>query len=563
MIETESEKTLARLLYFGLPLITVFLINGAVTDPVNTPKFFLLGSIAVACFLVILRNSSQLVVRGMRTWFVLTLLFVLISLEVLLVSPAPLAQSLYGVYGRNNGFLTYLFLSIILLASAQLRSRKSYEKILFGLITAGVFNVLYCGWVLAFGEILSWNNPYGNILGTFGNPNFIGAYLGIFVTVWVAFAIAPSTHKYFKLASIFLLPLAMIEIVQSNAIQGRVLMVAGFGLVGFFWVNSRFRNIKLSSAYVIATMVVSSFALAGALQKGPLAVYVYKRSVSLRGQYWLAGWNAGSDHPLTGVGFDSFGDWYRRTRDPHALDLPGVNTVVNTAHNVPLDIFAFGGWPLFVSYLVLLVYTAIKIIKLSRNVKFYDPIFVGLVGAWSTYQLQSIISINQIGLAIWGWSLSGLIVGYEFVINREALANGEANKIKARPGKTKVINSSMFAGVGLLVGALISVPPLNADLRWRSAQVSRDATQLENSMKPSYMNPQNTFKLLNTIQVFEESGLNEIAHTYALKAVEFNPESYDSWKFLFLIKNSTDVERASALSNMKRLDPLNPDVTAY
>jgi hypothetical protein len=216
-----------------------------------------------------------------------------------------------------------------------------------------------------------------------------------------------------------------------------------------------------------------------------------------------------------------------------------------------------------VSYVVLLAYTAIKIIKLSRNVKSYDPIFVGLVGAWSTYQLQSIISINQIGLAIWGWSLSGLIVGYEFVINREALANGEANKIKAKPGKTKVINSSMFAGIGLLVGALISVPPLNADLRWRSAQVSRDATQLENSMKPSYMNPQNTFKLLNTIQVFEESGLNELAHTYALKAVDFNPESYDSWKFLFLIKNSTDVERANALSNMKRLDPLNPDVTAY
>lgn len=562
MIEKDSEKTLARLLYFGLPLITVFLINGSVTDPVNTPKFFLLGSIAVASFLVVLRNANQLMARGTRILGAMILLFFLVSVGVLFASPAPLVQSLYGVYGRNSGFLTYLFLSLILLASAQLRLRKSFGKILYGLMAAGVINVLYCGWVLAFGEILSWNNPYGNILGTFGNPNFIGAYLGIFVTVWLAFAIAPTTHKYFKLASIFLFPLALIEIVASRAIQGRVLMVAGFGLVGFFWINSRFRNVKLSSTYVISSIVVSGFALMGALQKGPLEPYIYKRSVSLRGQYWLAGWNAGSEHPLTGVGFDSFGDWYRRARDLHALELPGVNTVVNTAHNVPLDIFASGGWPLFVSYISLLVYTVLKIIKLSKIIKSYDPIFVGLVSAWSTYQLQSIISINQIGLAIWGWSLSGLIIGYEFVLKREALANGEANKTRPKPGKTKVVSSSMFAGVGLLVGALISVPPLNADLRWRTAQVSRDATQLENSLKPSYLNPQNTFKYLNTIQVFEENNLNDLSHRYALNAVQFNPESYDSWKFLFLIKGSSDAERADALSNMKRLDPLNPDVTA-
>jgi O-antigen ligase len=562
MIENELEKTLARLLYFGLPLITVFLINGSVTDPVNVPKFFLLGAVAVASLLVMLGNPAGLLIRGMRTWFALTALFALISVLVLLASPAPIVQSMYGVYGRNSGFLTYIFLSMILLASAQIRVQKNFEKILYGLLCAGVVNVLYCGWVLAFGEILSWNNPYGNILGTFGNPNFIGAYLGIFVTVWFAFAVAPGTHKYYKFASLLLLPLAFIEIVLSNAIQGRVLMLAGFGLVGFFWLHARFRNIKMSFVYGMAMVLVGSFALAGALQKGPLAAYIYKRSVSLRGQYWLAGWKTGSDHPLSGVGFDSFGDWYRRARDAHALDLPGINTVVNTAHNVPLDIFASGGWPLFLSYIALLAYTAVKIFKLFTVVKSYDPIFVGLVSAWFTYQLQSIISINQIGLAVWGWSLSGLIVAYEFVVTRRGVSKDDQNGFKVKRAKSRVISYSMLAGIGLLVGALISVPPLNADVRWRSAQVSRDASQLESSLKPSYMNPQNTFKLLNVIQVFEENGLNELAHTYALEAVKFNPESYDSWKFLFLIKNSTDPERATALSNMKRLDPLNPDVTA-
>jgi len=52
---------------------------------------------------------------------------------------------------------------------------------------------------------------------------------------------------------------------------------------------------------------------------------------------------------------DSFGDSYRRMRDPRALELPGVNTVVNAPHNVPIDIFAFGGWTMFIFYLLILL----------------------------------------------------------------------------------------------------------------------------------------------------------------------------------------------------------------
>lgn len=561
MNERLLEKTLAKLLFLGLPLVSIFLINGSVTDPVNTPKFFVLGIVAVASLFVAIMNFSEILSRKNWIWISLLAAFVFLSTGTLLSSSAPLTQSLYGVYGRNNGFLTYLFLSFLFLAGTLLRDRDSYQKIVVGLLVAGCVNVFYCGWVLSFGEILSWSNPYGNILGTFGNPNFIGAFLGIFVSVWLAYVIAPKTNKYFKLASVVVLPLAALEIVLSHAIQGRVLMVAGFALVGFYWVKTRFKNNVLSLTYLISLLVVGSIALAGALQKGPLTELIYKRSVSLRGQYWLAGWNTGTEHPLTGVGFDSFGDWYRRARNARALSLPGVDTVVNTAHNVPLDIFAFGGWPLFMTYLALILYTAKKILRLSKRIDTFDPVFVGLVCAWATYQLQSIISINQIGLAVWGWALSGLIIGYEFMLNREDSLTLD-NKKRRISTSVSVFSPPMLASVGLLVGALLAVPPLNADLKWRKAQVSRDATQLEKSLEPSYMNPQNTYKYLNTIQVFEENGLNVLAHRYALEAVDFNPDNYDSWKFLFLIKNSTDSERERALSNMKRLDPLNPDVTS-
>ena len=85
---------------------------------------------------------------------------------------------------------------------------------------------------------------------------------------------------------------------------------------------------------------------------------------------------------------------------------------------------------------------------------------------------------------------------------------------------------------------------------------------IEESMKSDYFNPHNSVKFSVNIQGLENSGFPELAHKYTLQAVSWNPDEFSFWKLLYLIKNSTDEERALAVSNLKRLDPLNPDVTA-
>jgi hypothetical protein len=62
------------------------------------------------------------------------------------------------------------------------------------------------------------------------------------------------------------------------------------------------------------------------------------------------------------------------------------------------------------------------------------------------------------------------------------------------------------------------------------------------------------------VQLLEESKLYDLAYKYAKVGVDFNPDNFDSWKVLYLITNSTAEDKALALENMKRLDPLNPDV---
>lgn len=558
MLSPAKEKVLGRLLYLGVPFISIFVVTESVTDPVNAPKLLILGAVGFGCLPILLQEVKQLLSRQYILLTSLVALFVLVSTFVFFASRAPMTQSLYGVYGRNNGYLGYFFLAVILLAAAAMSQKKSYEGLIWGLVVAGIINVIYCGWVIAFGDFVSWSNPYGNILGTFGNPNFIGAFLGIFSTVWFAILFSGESRKWFKYASVVVIPLTLFEIVDSDAIQGRVLFLGGLAITFYFWLRFRFQNRYLTSAYLTAVASLGILAIAGALQKGPLTDLIYKTSVSLRGQYWLAGWNTGQDHPFTGVGYDAFGDWYRRMRDIQALSTPGPNTVVNTAHNVPLDLFAFGGWPLFMSYLSLVVFVAVKILRKTQKLEHYDWVFIALASAWTCYQVQSLISINQIGLAAWGWVLSGAVVGYIRVSDSIDVQN-LPKKTPVQKGN-ELFSPSILVWLGMVIGALVAAPPISADLKWMEAQRSRSVIELENSLVPMYLNPQNSSKYVNSIRAFEESGLFDLARKYALEATEFNPENYDSWRALYVIKNSTEAEKGLALTNMKRLDPLNPNV---
>jgi hypothetical protein len=201
-----------------------------------------------------------------------------------------------------------------------------------------------------------------------------------------------------------------------------------------------------------------------------------------------------------------------------------------------------------------------------RRERKFELTFVILVATWAGYQLQSIISINQIGLAIWGWILTGALVAYERV-TREAqvstISESKANnKIKGRSSSSLPPQIPIIATIGGIVGLIIALPPLSADVKWRSAMLARTLPALEETMNASYFNPQNSSMYQINIQTLEQSNLFDLSHKYALEAVKWNPEVFDLWKVLYLIRNSTAEEKALALENMKRLDPLNPDVTS-
>jgi len=566
MINQLAERTIARVLGIGSGFVAILVITGTVTDPVNVTKLFALGGVAAAALAVLLAFGLQELWANSKTLVVLVGLFLVASLNAIVSSDAPLTQNLYGAYGRNTAFVAYILLMSVILSTAVLRREASFKYLIWGLFGAGFVNVIYCSWVIAFGDFVPWSNPYGNILGTFGNPNFIGAFLGLFAASMVAYSVKQGTSAVIRVGVLVAFLVTIYAIIDSNAIQGRVVVAAGLGIVGFYIVRSKFEAMIAQVVYVVFVSISGAFALLGALQIGPLTQYIYKTSVSLRGQYWQAGLNIGSDHPFTGVGFDTYGDWYRRARDTQALILPGPNTTTNAAHNVPLDVFAFGGWPLFTSYLGILTLSVVAIIKVTRRNRKYDAVFVTLTTAWSCYQLQSIISINQIGLAVWGWLFGGALIAYEIAtrpkVDESPIVQGKgknAKNAKKKQGE-QVITSTLIAGVGAVIGLLIAAPPYSADAKWRTALASQDVAKVEAALVPGYLNPANSYKYASAVQLLEDSKLSDLALKYAKIGVQFNPNNFDAWRLLYLISKSSPEEKALALENMKRLDPKNPNV---
>ena len=163
--------------------------------------------------------------------------------------------------------------------------------------------------------------------------------------------------------------------------------------------------------------------------------------------------------------------------------------------------------------------------------------------------------------------LTGAAVAYERVTrNVSAASSNTVDKTRTtnrkKNAESEQMKALLLSSVFGIVGLLIALPPFTADSQWRNAQVARSVQALEKSMKSGYFNPPNSMKYMTNNQTLEQSNLPDLAHKYALEAVKWNPEGFELWKVLYLVRNSTEAEKLLALENMKRLDPLNPDVTS-
>ncbi len=510
-------------------------------------------SASIAFFLLLpLLKSKRL--GSYRVLLLLLVLFFLQMIFVLVVSPGDKWQQFFGAGGRQTGFLTYLSLVVLTLSAAFSSSNILNQKVSKALFAAGSLSIIY-GLIQAAGlDPIGWTNPYSPVFGFFGNPNFQASFLGFSAAAVTVFLLSKGTKILWRVLSGLFVFLALYVIYESKSQQG--FLVYGIGstmavIILFFKTKNlfKFRFLILGGAVVGFIGVILDI-----LQKSPWNSILYKPSVSFRGDYWRAGWKMTTEHPLFGVGLDSYRDWYYRSRDLVTASRPESLNYTDSAHNIFLDFSANGGLPLLLIYLALVILTFISAMKVLKRMQGFDAFFVAVLIVWIGYMAQSLISINQIGLAVWGWLTSGLIIGYE-IKTRSAIDVSAKDQTKSRKSHHEA-GVSMRIGAGLVVGLALGLPAFLADANFRS---SIDSRNIERITATADKWPQDVIRMNYISRLFLQNNLPEKALEIARKSVVAAPDNFQAWKILYELPNVPTSEKAQALKMMKKLNPLATD----
>ena len=555
LMNKKLETSLTKFLSFGLFLVTVTIIAGPVSDPVNISKLFVLGTFSFGSAIIFLDEDFRRRLIESKFEILVFIAFIISSILATIFSSQPFQRSLYGISGRNFGLITLFSYLILFLATSQLRLEKSVKKLFYSFGAAGLANVLYGIVATYISDPIPWNNNYGALLGTFGNPNFAGAFYGLLSAYLTTIVLDQKIDKKIRMLVVFLIPLNFLCVLATHTTQGLLVFTFSNFIVIYFYLRLEIKKKFLSFSFGLFSMVTGALVISGILQYGPLQSFLYKRSVSLRGVYWDAAFKTGKEHLFTGVGLDGLGDWYRRVRSIKAATwLPGPEVVTNSAHNYFLDLFAFGGLPLLISYLALIFLGLVACHKIYKSIKMFEFLPVALIALYIGFIAQSIISLQQIGISIWGWIFPGLLISYARISTEPSnnFGNAKGNK---RSRADLPWNIGIF--VSACVGFILSIPPYSAEASLTSALKSQNYPNIAKALEPSYFKPRNSESLNSTIVLLVNNNLSAQALELAKKAVLFNPDSYDSWKLLYYIPVATAGDKENALINMKRLDPLN------
>ena len=551
MKKTDQLGIFQQLVVFGVPLISILVVTSGVLDPVNLPKMVLLVGLGFGLIPFIAQKISFTDSRTKSLFLCLQGLFIFWALAVLVFADSPFVESLYGVTGRFTGLLSYLAFTFIALAIALNPSQKFYSYILYALYFVITVNVVYCGFVILTNtDPIPWVNRYGQILGTFGNPNFISSFLGIGITVIFAKILEGKQTTKFKILLFLFSILAFLEILDSLSRQGIVVTGIGCGglLVYKIFTLRLASTIKLASALLYISLGI--IATLGMLQIGPLTPLIYKLSVSIRGAYWRAGWETMIQNPIFGVGFDGLGDWYTRVRDERAMTIPGPDVFTNSAHNVFIEQGANGGIPLFVIYLLLQLFVLFCGLDFIRKNREFNYLFAASFFGWLGFTAQSIISINQIGLAIWGYVLGALTIGLYIE------SNIDIKQTTGRDTKPKLDRrenfSNLFATIFVVIGLSFSTPAIYAESKWRAAIESRE---LDAILFSADRWPQSTDRYISATRLLYENKFADKALELTRKGLQFNPNNARLWYFLYQLPGSTSSEKEIAIAKLKILDP--------
>ena len=473
----------------------------------------------------------------------------------------------FGENGRRTGFLTYICFTVFFISASLLLRLSNLHK--FNSVTLIVGPIVGIYGISQHYKIdaIKWNNPYNSVLSTLGNPDFASAVMGIFLVLTFGVILNRGLAIWIRLWGLFSSAILTITILFSGARQGLLAALIGIGIVVVIYL---FQKNKVAGYGALGLGLVGFVVgVLGMLNTGPASKYLYKVSVTYRGDYWRAGINMFKHHFLFGVGLDRYGSYFRQYRDATQSLRRGPEVISNAAHNVPIQLAATGGILVLLVFIALFVFVAWRgFVVIRRTSGVQQLVVASFVGAWITYEAQSFISIDNVGIAIWGWILGGLIVGISVVETQEPSASPVKTKKRATVGSKENVLQPLVSGLAATIAVAIVIPLFLADSSARMArsyakptvqQLNAYVDAVKKPLTYGFQDPANKFMVATLLA---EAGRVDEGISLLKDLIATDPQNFAAVDTLANIYEQTN-RPAQAVPLRKKtiaLDPFNPKI---
>jgi len=564
---TQSKKSAdlipVRWIFGGLALVTLYFQTN-LTDPFNSPKLWVL--LLLASWLSGYVVSFRKVIysrKPIKNTFSIVAAFVFFALLATIFADFH-QTAIFGDTQRRNGFISYISLAIIIIAASIFVRIFNIKNLYLITYFVGTFSVIYALMQTTDNDFINWNNGYNPIITTLGNPNFAAAVMAIMGVITFSAAFNSDFKIHYRAFSILLTALLLFSIYRSNARQGLLSYILGTGLFLVIWLYGK--NKKLGVFTILIGIFVVIISILGMLQIGPLERYLYKPSVTLRGYYWQAGIEMFKSHPLLGVGMDSYGYYFKEYRDVTYPLNYGFNLTSSNAHNTFIQFFATGGIFLGAAYLVLNAYILKRAIFALKNLAGNNKLIVaGVFSAWVAFHAQSLVSIDNIGISIWGWVLGGSIIGLSVSVSTPV--DEDRRNFHLKPNNINLSRSLISGFSSILAVILISLLYRGENNTYKimsafdlQTQAGRDVHKEINLRAINTHLNDPTYKLTAAMNL-AQSGFIEEGLTEVLKIHTENPRNLDALNILVRTYEQTNrIPEANIYrAKISQIDPWNAD----
>jgi len=559
------KKTSNWFLYAGIASVTLY-VHTEAFDPFNTPKLIILLLIASwlsgPIFYEIYARKLKLLSRAFVPYF-LPIIF-LFTLVISFFATDVRIVALLGDTQRRNGFIQYAALALIFLSAYVNTNFINAINIYKTGIVVGIIMSVYGVMQISGNDFRNWNNPYNSMISTLGNPNFASAMLAILFLLSFFGLFLNEISRGFKFLSIVVLVLSLYAIIKSQSRQGLITIAAS--LLVFVSLLLFLRNKRIGIAFMLPAGVVGITSVLGMLQIGPLSALLYKPSVTVRGYYWQAAGEMFLAKPLTGVGLDRYGAYFKQYRNPEYSLKYGFDITSSNAHNTILQLFSTGGIFVGLSYLAITFFVLlVGIYKLPRIEPSKQKILLGLICAWIGFQAQSLISIDNIGISVWGWLLAGSILGLSW---NDGITNESPRNLPVY--KKSEVNSNTYF-FQKFVSITVLVPSIVFSYYLGQSEVNASKVQAYSSLNP----PNNKAIVLSHAEKVLSNPLSDPYYKYissiSLHEIGYKEKSYREINELLIqdprnlnylnglaILFSIDNEKAKEIETRKKIAEYDP-----